>query len=672
MKVALKSLRLHFRHSVEVIDFGHVNFFWGKIGAGKSSIARLLDYCLGADIQLTPALQLEFNSADLSLEIEGRALAIYRERESSNVIATWLEDGQGMEVLIPSRKAAGVVVPGTSIEVLSDLIFHLAGLPAPRVRKGRRTADERLERLSLRDLFRFCYLDQDDIDSDFFRLDREGDYIRRAKSVDAMRFILGYHQDQVASLESELQGITEQRQAAKAAAVALTNVLEESGLGSPFEIDARVEALRAQHDSVRAAAVAAREKRGSGVHAVDALRAQGRSLAADAQSLEDMAVDIRTRAADTERHLNEMKMLSVRFSRTKTARALLAAVDFEDCPRCTQKLPERVVSLCPVCGQPDSEEPHEHLSNEVVEADLKARLAELQETLQGLRKQEKTIAGQLERTVSAKALVDQTLDQRLRDYDSAFLSQALEHEREAVVLEQQVASLLNYRKLPEKLNELLVKADALTGKETEIRARLGRERDKAFKDRTNLQELESLLLDCLVRSSFPGVSASYNVTIDPRTLVPEVAPTEAADFAVTSFANMGSGGMKTIFKACYAIALHRLAAKKGAALPSLLILDSAMKNVSERENRELFRDFYSMVYELAAGELQGTQFVLIDKEFFPVPEGLNLEVFSRHMAPGSRDKSPLIPYYEVPEAEVRGDDPPGAAEGNDDPANTAS
>jgi hypothetical protein len=170
-----------------------------------------------------------------------------------------------------------------------------------------------------------------------------------------------------------------------------------------------------------------------------------------------------------------------------------------------------------------------------------------------------------------------------------------------------------------------------------------------------------LLLDCLVRSSFPGVTATYKVTIDPKTLVPEVAPTEAADFAVTSFANMGSGGMKTIFKSCYAIALHRLAAKKGASLPSILIIDSAMKNVSERENRELFRDFYSMVYELAASELQGTQFVVIDKEFFPVPDGLDLDVRSRHMAPGSRDDPPLIPYYDVPDlpqAETNAEAPP--------------
>ena len=89
-----------------------------------------------------------------------------------------------------------------------------------------------------------------------------------------------------------------------------------------------------------------------------------------------------------------------------------------------------------------------------------------------------------------------------------------------------------------------------------------------------------------------------------------------------------------------------------------------MKNVSERENRELFRDFYSMVYELAASELKETQFVLIDKEFFPVPDGLDLDVRNRHMAPGSRDDPPLIPYYDVPDPPQESLSPNGSA---DDP-----
>ena len=651
MRVNLKFLELHFRKSVERIEFDHVNFFWGKIGAGKSSIARLIDYCLGADINLTPALQLEFVQAVLSLEVEGRRLTIYRERGSSNVVATWKEGEESLEVLVPARKAEGIAVPGTTIEVLSDLVFHLADLPAPMVRKGRRTAEPSMVRLSLRDLLRFCYIDQDEIDSDFFRLDLEGDWVRRAKSVDAMRFILGYHQDQVAALEGDLQAIHEQKIGARAAAEALKKVLEESGFSNPAEIDARIEMLSAQRDRVRESAATARQQRGGGGHAVDALREKGRSLSNDAQGLEDMLQAVQQRGEDTERHLNELRMLSVRFSRTKSARSLLAAVDFSECPRCTLTLPVRAEGHCPVCGQAESEHPHNHMSNEVVEADLKVRLSELQETLQGLKQQEKRIAWQLERTKIEKALVDQSLNERMRDYDSAFLSQAIELERQATVLEQQVGSLISYRKLPERLAEFLETADALQGQESELRAKLVREREKAFKDRSNLEDLERLFLDCLVRSSFPGLNASYKVTIDPKTLVPEVAPTDAADFAVTSFANMGSGGMKSIFKACYALAIHRLATKTGAALPTLLMLDSAMKNVSERENRELFQAFYSMVYELAADELKDTQFILIDKELFPVPEETEITIRSRHMAPGSREDPPLVPYYEVPDAD---------------------
>jgi uncharacterized Zn finger protein (UPF0148 family) len=651
MRVNLKFLQLHFRKSVEVIEFDHVNFVWGKIGAGKSSIARLIDYCLGADINLTPALQLEFVQAVLSLEVEGHRLTIYRERGSSNVVATWKEGEESLEVLIPARKAEGIAVPGSAIEVLSDLVFHLADLPAPMVRKGRRTTEPSMVRLSLRDLLRFCYIDQDEIDSDFFRLDLEGDWVRRAKSVDAMRFILGYHQDQVAALEADLQAIHEQKMGARAAAEALTKVLEESGFSNPADIDARIELLNAQRDRVRESAATSRQQRDGGGHAVDALREKGRSLSNDTQGLEDMLQAVQQRGEDTERHLNELRMLSVRFSRTKSARSLLAAVDFSDCPRCALTLPVRAEGHCPVCGQAESEHPHNHMSNEVVEADLKVRLSELQETLQGLKQQEKRIARQLERTKIEKALVDQSLNERMRDYDSAFLSQAIEFERQATVLEQQVGSLISYRKLPERLAEILETADALQGQESELRAKLVREREKAFKDRSNLEDLEKLFLDCLVRSAFPGLNASYKVTIDPKTLVPEVAPTNAADFAVTSFANMGSGGMKSIFKACYALAIHRLATKTGAALPTLLMLDSAMKNVSERENRELFQAFYSMIYELAADELKDTQFILIDKELFPVPEDTKIDIRSRHMAPGSREDPPLVPYYDVPDAD---------------------
>jgi len=108
---------------------------------------------------------------------------------------------------------------------------------------------------------------------------------------------------------------------------------------------------------------------------------------------------------------------------------------------------------------------------------------------------------------------------------------------------------------------------------------------------------------------------------------------------------MSSGGKKSLFKCCFAIAVHRLALEKGATLPDLLIIDSPMKNISERENRTQFESFHTMLYDLKSTELASTQLILIDKEYCPPPADSDLDVLSRHMTPENEEFPPLIPYY---------------------------
>ncbi|MCA9054595.1 MAG: hypothetical protein KDA75_12210, partial [Planctomycetaceae bacterium] len=95
----------------------------------------------------------------------------------------------------------------------------------------------------------------------------------------------------------------------------------------------------------------------------------------------------------------------------------------------------------------------------------------------------------------------------------------------------------------------------------------------------------------------------------------------------------------------FALAVHRLSAQLGTLLPSVLIIDSPMKNISERENREQFEGFHQLLYQLAADELAGTQIILIDKEYCPPEEGAEVSVTSRHMMVDSDVDPPLISYY---------------------------
>ena len=196
------------------------------------------------------------------------------------------------------------------------------------------------------------------------------------------------------------------------------------------------------------------------------------------------------------------------------------------------------------------------------------------------------------------------------------------------------------------------KTTELRGKEEGIRKELRDARERAERDVRNLERLKELFLDCLIRSKLSGFYEKDVVRMEAPYFLPEVMPRGTGDLAVTSFGNLGSGGKKTLFKCCFAVAVHRLAVEIEAVLPTLMIIDSPMKNISERENREQFVGFYDMLYELSETELKETQFVAIDKELHGPPDGYRRSFLERHMVPnaegeedGANPWPPLIRYY---------------------------
>lgn len=645
MKLAVEKLHLTLHKSRELIAFPRVTYFYGPIGSGKSSIGRLIDFCLGGSYEWTPALQSEMIAATVELSVSNLPVTLHRDRDSNNVTATWQQTDATLQILVPARTGKSEVLPGTGVAVLSDLLFHLAKEEAPYVRRRKGTPEERLERLSFRDLFRFCYLDQDGMDNAFFQLNSDN-HVLRAKSVDALRYVLGYRTEQVAELESQLQTVREERLGLQSGGQALAKALAVAGLDDVTAYDVRIELTKADIDRARAAAQAARSQREPAPHAAEELQHKARSLAQELMALGQASADLDTRIGELERHSNELQMLSVRFQRTASARMILGGVDFSSCPRCTQALPEREPQLCKVCGQPEHiTDADGSLSETVVNEDLRSRQAELRETLMRMRAQRRAVQSRTAEISSERTATDRALAERLRDYDSAFLSQALEHERIVATLEQQLDALLKYRKLPDVLQEQQVRAEALKLDEAELRAKLETTRKAAFKDRRNLEMLGQLFLDCLVRAKFPDVKPTYTVEIDPTTFFPRIPLGVQEALVVLSFDNAGSGGMKALFKTCYALALHRLCARIGdGRLPSLLVIDTPTKNVSSVENPAVIAAFFRLVYELAANELTDTQFVIIDNEFNAVPEDLPLKVVSRHMVNGDPDNPPLVPY----------------------------
>lgn len=440
MRLRLETLELVCRHSLELIEFSDFSSFYGEMGSGKSTIARLVDYAFGSkELVMTPALQSEFVEVTLRLTVNDTALVLTRARENDQVRATWGAEGDQSQLMIPTRRPNGVSLPGTEVEVLSDLLFHLSGVRPPRVRRSQLREDSDLERLSFRDLFWYCYCDQETIDSSFFNLDREADTFRRLKSRNVLRFILGMQQERVAELEVAFQETRERRLQAEQAHALLTETLAQSDLTTELALAARIERIQARRSHATEALAAARAGLESDrQHATDELRHEARRLAAELESVEEAVEQVEQTLTNDQRHLNEILALSTKVQRVTSARSVLNGVAFERCPRCTQPLPEREASACPVCAQ--AEPPPEETGDAIIQTrgDLDARLRELREMIARQQAQRRNLLRRQSELAERKGAIDQQLNEAFRAYDPQSLAAIVALERDAAGFEQEI------------------------------------------------------------------------------------------------------------------------------------------------------------------------------------------------------------------------------------------
>jgi len=146
----------------------------------------------------------------------------------------------------------------------------------------------------------------------------------------------------------------------------------------------------------------------------------------------------------------------------------------------------------------------------------------------------------------------------------------------------------------------------------------------------------------MITIGFPGVSEDDTVELDTRTWRPTIHHRGQE----WTFWDAGSGGKKTLFNVCYALALHEVALERNLPVPNVLVIDSPTKNISEDENPKLVESLYREIYRLASISDSGIQFLLIDSNLVR-PDNQISDFRHKHLA-GEPGAPSLIPYYSGP------------------------
>lgn len=157
----------------------------------------------------------------------------------------------------------------------------------------------------------------------------------------------------------------------------------------------------------------------------------------------------------------------------------------------------------------------------------------------------------------------------------------------------------------------------------------------------NIELLKDFFIDTLYKVGFPGIEEGDIIKLTAKDFSPVLY--SYSNKKKADFYSLSSGGKKTIYKICYAIAIHRLIKERNLAtlIPQMLIIDTPMKNISEREDVELYNSLFSLLLNLFSrgGQLETTQLILVDKELHPYfcKEDITQYHFTK--------ENPLIPFY---------------------------
>jgi hypothetical protein len=508
MKVLLRHLALRTRKTIERIDFSEtVTFLHGPVSTAKSTVARLVDYCLGGELERTPAIQQEFVAVELSLTLGEYQCTLERAADDTrSVRVTWAGRGDDMGSVNAPLSPQTERLLDAEVYNLSDLIFHLSGVKPILVRQRTRDPDSPLIRLSIRDIWWYCYLNQMQLDSSFFRLE---DPFRGRKSQDAMRFFTGLHSERLSQLDADSMRTIDEQRSKRAAVQEIRSFMSRFDLGSELDIAGQLQAAEqglAEAERMRAELERTRAVQ---IHPSDSLRNALRRLSAAIERTRQAIVESEELIAEQRALRAEFITAKTKAGRADQARRVLEGVRYERCPECGTDLSGRSSSdgRCRLCSSEQVEDGGvSSLQMEALRRDLNERIDHIGDSIARRERELQRTRRQLEHEEEQKATLDAQLQNELARYDSAFVESIRGVEREIATLAERIRSLRRLEQMPQAINDLEEEAGALQGRIDGLRRASAEERDRLCAADANIAAIAAEFKRIMLSVSFPGVS----------------------------------------------------------------------------------------------------------------------------------------------------------------------
>ncbi|NVZ38958.1 exonuclease SbcC [Pseudomonas sp. 21615526] len=214
-----------------------VNIIYGDSDTGKSSILEFINYLLGASsIELSDEVNATIEYAALELEINGVSLTIKRNIYDPKAhIEVYPCVFEKCADFFPKKYSPSFTDTHAPDGFFSDFLLDSLGFPKVKIKVSPSKADSEVKRLSFRNLFKYVYVNQDDVGSKSF-LDLNN-WIKSTSNREVIKYIFNVLDSSIAELEVQVAERTRESKKLLNKYTSVSEFLRETGYDSQTSID---------------------------------------------------------------------------------------------------------------------------------------------------------------------------------------------------------------------------------------------------------------------------------------------------------------------------------------------------------------------------------------------------------------------------------------------------
>lgn len=559
-KLIINKLVLVGRLKTYTVNFNvGINIIHGDSDTGKSSILNLIDYLLGSKkIYMYDEIEQHGKYAMLEVLLNDKVYTIKRNIfEPKDNIEVYSSSIENMNNVFPLEYSPNYDNEGPA-GYFSDFLLSSLNIPIITVKQAPSKDNSPMVRLSFRDIFKYCYFDQDDVGNREI-LDRKNPTLV-VKNKETFKFIHNVLDTQI----TELQNMIGEKNRDKKELNNKYNVISSFLLETKLSTE---ESLRGRKSDIE-------EK----VHYLENERKYiTETMQADNQEMEEL----RNLVLDLEKEINiilssklhKETQLEQNFRLKKEYQSDITKLQTALKVKNSLSMQHLGIVECPLCNSTmetvDLKKHFVEHNEDVLKKEINSirnKVKEISSLNDNLRDElflkENRLLEEKERLFKVKT----TLDLSAKEYVSPYIAQRDIIVSELSTVKEQLDKIEYFLKIRMQLKEIKEKEEVLKKQIEELKIKLNSLKEQSPSIEDTLFELGTYIREFL---EFIPIKNAYGISLSQKTFLPIVRERDYTDLT--------SGGLRTLVSLSYIISLLKNSMNKETNYPSLIMIDTVGK-----------------------------------------------------------------------------------------------